>query len=307
MYRREIVEGCTNIELDYRALMSERVLLASKILVWDGRRCIVDICIQDAVGFEGLDMSVVATLLKKTRYVIIVLEPIMLLYCNSSTPNTSSMHEIQIICTFYISSFHSTLSSSHCLQVPNQLLLTHCNFLFGESDGTGEGSTHINPNHCADVQEWVVGLGVVDVGNGGGEVIACDCVFVVLATDVDDFFEGSLHPNQPGVSQVARDVEEVLVGVGCTELVEVTGLVVVFSSLHPNQPGVLQVDVDDVVVVVDVLVDVLAPVVVVSSKQPHQPGVWHVWVRVLVDVEVGGADVAVWLLFPVTSFQRGQS
>jgi hypothetical protein len=97
-------------------------------------------------------------------------------------------------------------------------------------------------------------------------------VLVVLTTDVDDF-EGSLHPNHPGVSQIAVDVNEVIVGVGWAELVEVTGSVVVVSSLHPNQPGVLHVDVDDVVVVVVSLVVVWPSEVVVSSKQPHHPGV----------------------------------
>jgi len=113
---------------------------------------------------------------------------------------------------------------------------------------------------------------------------------------------GSLQPNQPGVSHVEVELVEVLVAVG---IVELDLLVVVTSSLQPNHPGVLQVEVD---VVVKLLVDV-EPVVVVSSRHPHHPGVWQVAVRVLVFVlvDVDGGVVAVLLLLPVTSFQRGQS
>jgi len=52
------------------------------------------------------------------------------------------------------------------------------------------------------------------VGKGGGMVIGCDCVFVTLATVVDDFWEGSLQPNHPGVSHVAVELEGIFVAVG---------------------------------------------------------------------------------------------
>ena len=48
--------------------------------------------------------------------------------------------------------------------------------------------------------------------------------------------------------------------------------VVVVGSLHPNQPGVSQVVVELVNVEVDVVVET-SEVVVVSSRHPHQPGV----------------------------------
>lgn len=101
-------------------------------------------------------------------------------------------------------------------------------------------------------------------------------------------------------------VDEVLVAVGTVELEVVEIFVVDVSSLHPNHPGVLQVAVDVVVVVVLVLV-ALPSVVVVSSRQPHHPGVWHVVVRVRVLVDVDDSEAVVLLLLPVTSFQSGQS
>jgi hypothetical protein len=118
---------------------------------------------------------------------------------------------------------------------------------------------------------------------------------------------GSLQPNQPGVLQVVEDVCVVFVVVEVTVFVELVVVVVVAvtSSLQPNQPGVLHVDVE--VVVTGLLVVVTPDVVVVSSRQPHHPGVWQVEVRVLGFVEVDDKEVVVSLLFPVTSFHRGQS
>jgi hypothetical protein len=60
------------------------------------------------------------------------------------------------------------------LHNPNQLRFAQCVFPSGVFDGTGDGSTHISPNHSDEVQECVVRLGVIDVGAGGGEVIGCD-------------------------------------------------------------------------------------------------------------------------------------
>lgn len=127
---------------------------------------------------------------------------------------------------------------------------------------------------------------------------------------------GSLQPNQPGVLQdvvavvLVEDVEDVVeVGVGSDEVLLLLLLVVVFSSLQPNHPGVLQVEVEVDVVVTGTLVTGLEVVDLSSSRQPHQPGVLHVEVRLrvfVVDVD-GGADVAVLLLLPSTSFQSGQS
>lgn len=124
--------------------------------------------------------------------------------------------------------------------------------------------------------------------------------------DEDTVAVSSLHPNHPGVSHVDVDdsVVVVFVAVG---IVDLGLLVVVVSSLQPNHPGVLQVDVD-VVVVVELVLVVVPEVVVVSSKHPHQPGVSHVEVRVfvlVVEVEDDVEDVLV--LFPVTSFHKGQS
>lgn len=63
----------------------------------------------------------------------------------------------------------------------------------------------------------------------------------------------------------------------------VCDLVVVVLSLHPNQPGVSQLCVVLVnVVVVGREVVITAPDVVVSSRHPHHPGVLHVSVLVLV-------------------------
>jgi len=103
---------------------------------------------------------------------------------------------------------------------------------------------------------------------------------------------GSLQPNQPGVLQVVEDVCVVFVVVEVTVFVELVVVVVVAvtSSLQPNQPGVLHVDVE---VVVTGLLVVVTPDVVV--------------VRVLGFVEVDDKEVVVSLLFPVTSFHRGQS
>jgi hypothetical protein len=128
--------------------------------------------------------------------------------------------------------------------------------------------------------------------------------------DAADVVLGSLHPNHPGVAQVVVAwalVVEVWVAVGTLVLDEVVVVVVVFSSLQPNHPGVLQVDVEVVVVVVVLLLVSVPEVVVVSSKHPHHPGVWQVDVRVLVKVEEEEEDVVVLLLFPVTSFHKGQS
>ena len=114
----------------------------------------------------------------------------------------------------------------------------------------------------------------------------------------------SLQPNHPGVSQlvVGDSVCFVLVAVTVGTVV-LDLLVVVVSSLQPNHPGVLHVDVDVVVVVLLVVVPV---VVVVSSKHPHHPGVLQVEVRVFVLV-VEEEVVDVLVLFPVTSFHKGQS
>ena len=79
--------------------------------------------------------------------------------------------------------------------------------------------------------------------------------------------------------------------------------VVVVGSLHPNQPGVSQVVVIVVVVIVvngsfdDVPVEVVVVVVVYSSKQPHHPGVLQVLVLEvvvvlveLIELEVVGSE-----------------
>ena len=137
----------------------------------------------------------------------------------------------------------------------------------------GEGSTQIKPNHSFEVQVVLVEEGneeveeglavvVVEVGSlqpnqpGVLHVLELDAYVLdvgvwerVVVTvghgmaleDVVGLCEvvvvGSLHPNQPGVSQVVDvEVEVELV------VVEVT-LVVVDSSKHPHQPGVLQVSV----------------------------------------------------------------
>jgi len=98
---------------------------------------------------------------------------------------------------------------------------------------------------------------------------------------------------------------ECFVFVAVTVGIVVLGLlVVVVSSLQPNHPGVLHVDVDVVVAVL--LVVVVPEVVVVSSKHPHHPGVSQVEVRVFVLV-VEEEVVDVLVLFPVTSFHKGQS
>lgn len=75
-------------------------------------------------------------------------------------------------------------------------------------------------------------------------------------------------------------------------------VVVVLLSLHPNQPGVSQlcVVVKDVVVVGADVVVTAPDVVVDSSRQPHHPGVLHVSVLVLillvvVVLEVTGAEL----------------
>ena len=119
----------------------------------------------------------------------------------------------------------------------------------------------------------------------------------------DDVVLGSLQPpKKPLDWHVVVDelIGDVTVAVGLAELL---WLVVVVSSLHPNQPGVLQVD---VVVVVVLLLVVVPDVMVVSSRHPHQPGVLQVSVRVLVLLALVEVVVAL-LLFPVTSFQSGQS
>lgn len=101
---------------------------------------------------------------------------------------------------------------------------------------------------------------------------------------------GSLHPNQPGVSQVLVDVGSVEVVVTVGTGAGLLGVLndeeddeVVVISLHPNQPGVSQVVEVELELV---LVEVEAPEVVVSSRQPHHPGVLHVSVLVLVAVLV---------------------
>lgn len=118
---------------------------------------------------------------------------------------------------------------------------------------------------------------------------------------------GSLHPNQPGVLQVVEESWAVFVDVAVGVVVMVLLELVVASSLQPNQPGVLQVDVEVDVVVIGSLVVVAPDVVVVSSRHPHHPGVWQVDVRVLGLEDVDDAELEVKLLFPVTSFHRGQS
>lgn len=172
--------------------------------------------------------------------------------------------------------------------------------------GSGDGSTHISPNHSLEVHEVaVVWVGVTDVvGKAGGEVMEWDKV-VLLAVVVS-----SLQPQiAPGVLQVAvgltvEDVAVVVVGslqppknpgfshVVVGAIVEVTVLLVVDSSLQPNHPGVLQVVVV-MVVVVTLRVEVVAPVVVDSSRQPHQPGVAHVSVLVIVLLVVVEVEVVV--------------
>ena len=88
------------------------------------------------------------------------------------------------------------------------------------------------PNHpgvwheLLDVDRYVV---VVTVTVGAG---AAEGVFIVLDEVV---VVGSLHPNQPGISQVEDELGELL------DVVVVE--VVVVSSRQPHQPGVLQVSV----------------------------------------------------------------
>lgn len=89
----------------------------------------------------------------------------------------------------------------------------------------------------------------------------------------------SLHPNQPGVSQVV----DVTVAVGWED-------VVLVLSLHPNQPGVAQVVVD---VIVGVVWKDVVSVVVVLSLHPNQPGVLQVDVDVVSEVGVVVASVVV--------------
>ena len=140
-----------------------------------------------------------------------------------------------------------------------------------DEEVVGEGSTQIKPNHSFDVQvvlelvedgkgEVDEGFAVVEVGslqpNQPGVLHVLELDWLVLDVALREevvvtvgqgagleevvgvcevVVVGSLHPNQPGVSQVEVEVEVVLV-------VEVT-LVVVDSSKQPHQPGVLQVSV----------------------------------------------------------------
>lgn len=218
-----------------------------------------------------------------------------------------------IILISYYFIYNSTFASTH---LNHQFLFKHVSLCFGVALGvgftSGEGSTQTKPNQFLEVHVWVVvdGVDFVGEGRGGAEVMEWDESFV-LETETDVEVEvGSLQPNQPGCSQVVVAVvlvvEEVEVGVCGTEVLLL--LVVVFSSLQPNQPGVLQVEVEVDVVVTGTLVVGLEVVDASSSKQPHQPGVLHVEVRLRVFVvEVDGAEVAVLLLLPSTSFQSGQS
>lgn len=124
----------------------------------------------------------------------------------------------------------------------------------------GDGSTQIKPNQafevhvCVDVGE---GDGGVAVGDGSAEVMLGLLDVVVMGLDVGvastfDVVVGSLHPNQPGVSQVVVEVVSVVL------VLVAVPVVVVLSSKQPHQPGVLQVLVRvctfEVVVVVDVVV-----------------------------------------------------
>lgn len=147
--------------------------------------------------------------------------------------------------------------ADHSLQYPSQLHRTQCDLWWGVLEGVdvgaGDGSTHIKPKKAEEVQEWLVLVKVV-VGDGsaGGDVMVWESVLVAVS---------SLHPqNRPGVLQS--------VGVG-----EVAACEVVVGSLHPNQPGVSQVVVSFGVLVAvwaEELLDTV--VVVVSSLHPNQPG-----------------------------------
>ena len=169
-------------------------------------------------------------------------------------------------------------SSSHSLQNPSQLRLTHSAF-FGKD---------------VDVLVGVTVVSRVDVGPSvmGGRVMVLGGVVGLALVS----FSSQQPHHLPGVSQ-----ELVAAGVVVVKSeVMVTSSLVVVLSLHPNQPGVLHVDVD-VDCVVGVVVPVAGPVFVVLSKQPHHPGVWQVDVRVLVRVVVGTVDVVV-LSVPLLSY-----
>lgn len=172
--------------------------------------------------------------------------------------------------------------------------------LVGVGLTSGEGSTHISPNHSLSVHV-VVALSLVLVF-----VVEVVVVLVVV---------GSLHPHQPLLLQVVvvvvvTDVLVVVVGMVVTvgagagaEVRYVVVYVVVASSLQPNQPGVRQV------VVVTVLVSVTV-LLVLSSRHPHHPGVLQVSVRVLllvVEVLVGAKVVVDSVPLLSKNFQLKQS
>jgi len=99
---------------------------------------------------------------------------------------------------------------------------------------------------------------------------------------------GSEHPHHPGVLQDVVEVEDVcdvFVAVGWEEPLLA---VVAVLSLHPNQPGVSQVDVDEVVVVLELVV-LPEVVVVSSKHPHHpgvEQVEVRVLVRVEVEVAV---------------------
>ena len=209
---------------------------------------------------------------------------------NPTMPNASTSKQPQIFnSAFGASGTHShSLHHPHQrLSAHFRLVVGKRVGLGFDEEVVGEGSTQISPNHSFEVHVVLelVEDGINDVDDGlvvvvGSlqpnqpgvshvvELVLVGLVLVELLMarvvvtvgqgaaleDVVDVEEvvvvGSLHPNQPGVSHVVVELEDVLVEVA---------VVVVDSSKQPHHPGVLHVSVR--VLVADV---VLLLVVVVS-------------------------------------------
>jgi hypothetical protein len=170
----------------------------------------------------------------------------------------------------YISSGEKPVAlPSQLVQKPSQLRWRHLACL-----GGGDGA--------------VAGGVAVGAGVRGGRIIGVDdavCKLLVV-------FASSQQPqNLPGVSQV--EDEDVLI-VDVVDVVVISGSVVL--SLHPNQPGVSQVDVDVVEVVEVVVIVAVAVVLSKQPHQPGVSHVVvRVRVRVVV-VAVDAVVVSVPLL-----------